>query len=96
MPNPALEDWEATDQQVLSYLLNSLSKDTLAGCYMCNGGRSMEDHRRHVRVTDTGKNREHTDCIGDYPKREFVRRGVLRQDEGPRRRDENDRKAARR
>lgn len=29
VPNPALEDWEAVDQQVLSYLLSSVSKDVL-------------------------------------------------------------------
>jgi hypothetical protein len=28
--NPKYEDWEATDQQVLSYLLSSLSKEILA------------------------------------------------------------------
>jgi hypothetical protein len=27
--NPEYEDWEATDQQVLSYLLSSLSKEIL-------------------------------------------------------------------
>jgi hypothetical protein len=27
-PNPAHEDWEAMDQQVLSYLLSSLNKET--------------------------------------------------------------------
>jgi len=35
VPNPALEDWEATDQQVLSYLLNSLSKDILSQVATC-------------------------------------------------------------
>jgi hypothetical protein len=29
VPNPYYENWEATDQQVLSYLLASLSKDIL-------------------------------------------------------------------
>lgn len=29
VPNPAREDWEATDQQVLSYLLASVTKDVL-------------------------------------------------------------------
>jgi len=35
VPNPALDDWEATDQQVLSYLLNSLSKDILSQVATC-------------------------------------------------------------
>src|SRR5690348_5246327 len=29
LPNPAREEWEATDQQVLSYLLTSVTKDVL-------------------------------------------------------------------
>jgi len=33
--NPALEDWEATDQQVLSYLLSSISKEVLMQVTMC-------------------------------------------------------------
>jgi hypothetical protein len=34
--NPEFEDWDATDQQVLSYLLGSLSKDVLVQVSSCN------------------------------------------------------------
>jgi hypothetical protein len=34
--NPDFEDWDATDQQVLSYLLGSLSKDVLVQVSSCN------------------------------------------------------------
>jgi hypothetical protein len=35
VPNPDYENWEATDQQVLSYLLASLSKDILQQVALC-------------------------------------------------------------
>ena len=35
VPNPALEDWEATDQQVLSNLLSSVSKEILTQVATC-------------------------------------------------------------
>jgi hypothetical protein len=34
-PNPALESWEATDQQVVSYLLSSLCKEILSQVKTC-------------------------------------------------------------
>jgi hypothetical protein len=34
-PNPSFDDWDATDQQVLSYLLVSLSKDVLLQVSSC-------------------------------------------------------------
>jgi hypothetical protein len=34
--NPDFEDWDATDQQVLSYLLGSLSNDILVQVSSCN------------------------------------------------------------
>jgi hypothetical protein len=33
--NPKFEDWDAADQQVLSYLLGSLSKDILVHIITC-------------------------------------------------------------
>lgn len=35
VPNPAYEDWEASDQQVLGYLLSSLSRDVLMQVATC-------------------------------------------------------------
>jgi hypothetical protein len=35
MSNPKLEDWDAADQQVLSYLLGSLSKEILVDVSTC-------------------------------------------------------------
>jgi hypothetical protein len=35
VPNPEYEDWDAADQQVLSYLLESLSKDILVHVATC-------------------------------------------------------------
>ena len=35
-PNPAHEDWEATDQQVLGYLLSSLTREVLMQVATCD------------------------------------------------------------
>ena len=34
-PNPAYEEWEAADQQVLNFLLTSLSKDVMIQVSAC-------------------------------------------------------------
>ena len=96
VPNPTLEDWEATDQQVLSYLLNSLSKDILSQVATCaTAAESMEDHRRHVRVTDPFQGCEHADRPVNHQERRYDSYGVLHKDESPRRWDGLSRKANR-
>jgi hypothetical protein len=63
MPNPNYEAWIAKDQQVLSYLLSSLSRDILS--QVATTVETVAAAHEHVRVPIQGVCDLHSDGFGD-------------------------------
>ena len=64
--NKEYAEWVVKDQQVLSYLLTSLSRDILSQVSMSKTTVvAWESHRRHVRVAIACMSDQHEDGAGD-------------------------------
>jgi hypothetical protein len=69
--NPEYEDWEATDQQVLSYLLSSLSKGDFDTNIIRNNN-NLERDPRHVCIANKGMNRQYSVGPRKHPQRRYI------------------------
>jgi hypothetical protein len=59
IPNPEYDNWVAKDQQVLNYMLSSISREILVSrVHRVHGGRS-EGHPGHVHVTVPWPHNQH-------------------------------------
>jgi hypothetical protein len=63
VPNPEYEHWDATDQQVLSYLLTSVSKEILSNvASSATAADALELHREDVRLSNSCASCQHPPC----------------------------------
>jgi hypothetical protein len=69
--NPEYEDWEATNQQVLSYLLSSLSKGDFDTNIIRNNN-NLERDPRHVCIVNKGMNRQYSVGPRKHPQRRYI------------------------